>query len=134
MKPYSSLRSSSRFTKRTLRISKGMDPCYSNIDPTNRADLHEGFEISREELVPKVSDEKRVIDRAMAGTNVWPLDPVRFRKGCLSYYYGCWKGPMWAVLFLLDPPELHFDTLMTRTGILPQTRRSPLFSSNGLRR
>ncbi|KIO10380.1 hypothetical protein M404DRAFT_995565 [Pisolithus tinctorius Marx 270] len=48
-------------------------------------DLHEGFTIGWEELMPKENNEKRVNDGAMAGANVWPLEPAGFREACLNY-------------------------------------------------
>ena len=57
----------------------------SNLDPMNRGDLHEGFEIGWEELIPKERDEKRANDGAMAGANVWPSEPAGFREVYLNY-------------------------------------------------
>ncbi|KIO08171.1 hypothetical protein M404DRAFT_997100 [Pisolithus tinctorius Marx 270] len=65
---------------------KGYEPLLgSNADPANRGDLHEGFAIGWEELMLKENDEKRVNDGAMAGANVWPLEPAGFREACLNY-------------------------------------------------
>lgn len=65
---------------------KGYTPLLSsNLDPENAGDMHEGFEIGWEEMVPKVNDEKRVNDGAMAGANVWPGDLPGFREDVLTY-------------------------------------------------
>ena len=57
----------------------------SNNDPMNAGDMHEGFELGWEEMVPKVNDEKRAHDGVMAGANVWPADLPGFRKAVLTY-------------------------------------------------
>ncbi|KIO03098.1 hypothetical protein M404DRAFT_1001714 [Pisolithus tinctorius Marx 270] len=57
----------------------------SNTNPANRGDLHEGFTIGWEELMLKENNEKQVNDGAMAGANVWPLEPAGFREACLNY-------------------------------------------------
>lgn len=57
----------------------------SNNDPTHDGDLHEGFEFGWEELDPKVNDDKRANDGAMAGANVWPPEPPGFREAVLRY-------------------------------------------------
>ncbi|KIO06115.1 hypothetical protein M404DRAFT_999335 [Pisolithus tinctorius Marx 270] len=65
---------------------KGYEPLLgSNTDPANRGNLHEGFAIGWEELMPKENDEKQVNDGAMAGANVWPLEPAGFREACHNY-------------------------------------------------
>lgn len=57
----------------------------SNNDPSNRGDMHEGFEFGWEEMVPKVDDEKRASDGVMAGANVWPEGVPGFRESVLGY-------------------------------------------------
>ncbi|KAI6039638.1 hypothetical protein EDC04DRAFT_2568213 [Pisolithus marmoratus] len=92
---------------------KGYAPVLdSNIDPANRGDLHEGFEIGCEELVPGENDEKRANDGAMAGENVWPQEPAEFREACLNYYHaaiGVGKVLFRLFALALDLPETYFD-------------------------
>ena len=57
----------------------------SNIDPVNKGDLHEAFAAGWEEIIPKEHDQKRENDGAMAGANVWPFEPARFREAYLNY-------------------------------------------------
>ena len=58
----------------------------TNIDPSNRGDLLEGFAAGWEELIPEENDEtSRNDDRPKAGTNVWPLEPAGFREAYLNY-------------------------------------------------
>ncbi|THG99102.1 hypothetical protein EW026_g3196 [Hermanssonia centrifuga] len=67
---------------------KGYNSVLSSVnDPDSDGDMHEGFEFGWEELVPKVNDEKRANDGVMAGANIWPTDPVDFRKAVLTYYH-----------------------------------------------
>lgn len=48
-------------------------------------DMHEGYEIGWEELVPKSDDSKRSNDGAMTGANVWPDELPNFREAVLGY-------------------------------------------------
>ncbi|KAI6140639.1 hypothetical protein BKA82DRAFT_4172544 [Pisolithus tinctorius] len=92
---------------------KGYEPLLdSNADPANRGDLHEGFEMGWEELVPKENDKKRANDGAMAGANVWPSEPAGFREACLNYYHaavGVGKVLFHLFALALDLPETYFD-------------------------
>ncbi|KIN99678.1 hypothetical protein M404DRAFT_779875 [Pisolithus tinctorius Marx 270] len=92
---------------------KGYAPVLdSNIDPANRGDLHESFEIGWEELLAKENDEKRVNDGAMSGANIWPLEPAGFREACLGYYHaavGVGKVLFRLFALALDLPETYFD-------------------------
>ncbi|KAI5996001.1 hypothetical protein F5J12DRAFT_896347 [Pisolithus orientalis] len=92
---------------------KGYTPVLdSNIDPANRGDLHEGFEIGWEELLAKENDEKRVNDGSMSGANAWPLEPAGFREACLGYYHaavGVGKVLFRLFALALDLPETYFD-------------------------
>lgn len=58
---------------------------HHTLDPDNAGDMHEGFEIGWEEIVPKLNDQKRANDGAMAGGNVWPDNLPGFREDVLSY-------------------------------------------------
>ena len=65
---------------------KGYYPLlHHTLDPENAGDMHEGFEIGWEEIVPKLNDQKGANDGAMAGANVWPNDLPSFREDVLSY-------------------------------------------------
>ncbi|KAK7689938.1 hypothetical protein QCA50_006578 [Cerrena zonata] len=67
---------------------KGYAPLLSsNNNPENAGDMHEGFEFGWEQMIPKVVDEKRPEDGAMAGANVWPQDVPGFRESVLGYYH-----------------------------------------------
>ncbi|KAH7885002.1 hypothetical protein F5I97DRAFT_1928422 [Phlebopus sp. FC_14] len=92
---------------------KGYSPLLdANIEPGNRGDLHEGFEIGWEELEAKANDEKRANDGAMAGGNMWPQEPAGFREAVLNYYHAaCAVGKALFPLFALalDLPENYFD-------------------------
>lgn len=104
---------------------KGYAPALdSNIDPVNRGDWHEGFEIGWEELVPKENDEKRLNDGAMAGANVWPLEPVEFREACLDYYHaavGVGKVLFRLFALALDLPETYFDDKTRNSAAIMRT-------------
>lgn len=54
-----------------------------NLNPANRGDLHEGFDIGWEEIQSGKSE--RADDGAMAGVNVWPDVLPGFREACLDY-------------------------------------------------
>ena len=65
---------------------KGYNPLLSSMnDPDSDGDMHEGFEFGWEELVFKANDEKRVNDGVMAGANIWPQEPTKFREDELTY-------------------------------------------------
>ncbi|KAI6163285.1 hypothetical protein EDD17DRAFT_1756249 [Pisolithus thermaeus] len=108
---------------------KGYAPVLdSNIDPANRGDLHEGFEIGWEELVPKENDETRLNDGAMAGANVWPLEPAEFREACLNYYHaaiGVGKVLFRLFALALDLPETYFDDKTRNPAAIMRTLHYP---------
>lgn len=61
---------------------KGYTPLLGeNTDPSNRGDLHEGFDMGWEDL----SGVSRSDDGAMTGENVWPADLPGFRDAVLQY-------------------------------------------------
>ncbi|KAI6149146.1 hypothetical protein BKA82DRAFT_4329117 [Pisolithus tinctorius] len=108
---------------------KGYEPLLgSNANPANRGDLHEGFAIGWEELMPKENDEKRVNDGAMAGANVWPLEPAGFREACLNYYHAAVDvGKVLFRLFAiaLDLPETYFDDKTRNSAAIMWTVHYP---------
>ncbi|KIN99741.1 hypothetical protein M404DRAFT_782075 [Pisolithus tinctorius Marx 270] len=108
---------------------KGYAPVLdSNIDPANRGDLHEGFEIGWEEILPKENDEKRANDGAMSGANVWPLEPTRFREACLTYYHaavGVGKVLFRLFALALDLPETYFDDKTRNSAAIMRTLHYP---------
>lgn len=108
---------------------KGYAPVFdSNIDPANGGDLQEGFEIGWEELVPKEHDEKRLNDGAMAGANVWPLEPAGFREACLNYYHaavGVGKVLFRLFALALDLPETYFDDKTRNAAAIMRTLHYP---------
>ncbi|KAG1822685.1 uncharacterized protein BJ212DRAFT_1444963 [Suillus subaureus] len=84
----------------------------SNIEPGNRGDLHEGFQIGWEELETKAHDDKRANAGTMSGANVWPERPKEYREAMLKYYHAAvGVGRMLFTLFALslDLPERYFD-------------------------
>ncbi|KAG2101501.1 hypothetical protein BD769DRAFT_1676771 [Suillus cothurnatus] len=75
----------------------------SNIEPGNKGDLHEGFQIGW---------EAKAHDGAMAGANVWPERPKEYREAMLKYYHAAVAlGKILFPLFALslDLPERYFD-------------------------
>ncbi|KAL4072127.1 hypothetical protein J3A83DRAFT_4239204 [Scleroderma citrinum] len=85
----------------------------SNIEPSNRGDLLEGFGAGWQELFPDENDEKKEnSSHAKPGANVWPSEPAPFRKAYLNYYHAAvGVGRMLYRLFALalDLPETYFD-------------------------
>lgn len=85
----------------------------SNIDPSNRGDLLEGFGAGWRELVPEENDETSENQvRPKAGTIVWPLEPAGFHEAYLNYYHAALAvGKVLYRLFALalDLPETYFD-------------------------
>ncbi|KIO02516.1 hypothetical protein M404DRAFT_956974 [Pisolithus tinctorius Marx 270] len=108
---------------------KGYEPLLgSNANPANRGNLHEGFTIGWEELMPKENDEKQVNDGAMAGANVWPLEPAGFREACLNYYHAAVDvGKVLFHLFAiaLDLPETYFDDKTRNSATIMRTVHYP---------
>jgi len=103
-------------TKQALDIHKtpnyrGYTGLFSeNTNPLNRGDLHEGFDLGWEELVP--SSKRGRNDGVMAGNNVWPVGIPGFRNSVLSYYHaaialGKRLFPLFALA--LNLPENFFD-------------------------
>ncbi|KIM69928.1 hypothetical protein SCLCIDRAFT_18948 [Scleroderma citrinum Foug A] len=107
-------------------------PLDSNINPTNKGDLHEGFRIGWEELIPKENGEKRANGGPMVEANVWPSEPTGFREAYLNYYQAAvGVGRLLFRLFALalDLPDTYFDdktknfaTNMRTIHYPPQTR------------
>ncbi|KAG1884106.1 hypothetical protein F4604DRAFT_1735026 [Suillus subluteus] len=102
-----------KLNHKTVANFKGYTPLLdANIEPGNRGDLHEAFQIGWEELEAKTHDEKRANDGAMAGANVWPERPEGYREGMLKYYHAAVAvGKILFPLFALslDLPERYFD-------------------------
>ncbi|TFY63812.1 hypothetical protein EVJ58_g3026 [Rhodofomes roseus] len=92
---------------------KGYNPVRSSRnDPLSDGDMHEGFEFGWEALEADDYDGRQAKDGAMAGANVWPREPARFREAALAYYHAAVElgknlFPLFALA--LELPEDHFD-------------------------
>lgn len=97
-----------------------------NVDPANRGDLHEGYEIGWEE--EDGNGGMRQGDGAMSGQNVWPDDMPEFRAATLKYYHAAVKlGQTLFPLFALalDLPENFFDDKTTRPAAISRMLHYP---------
>ncbi|GJJ15439.1 hypothetical protein Clacol_009717 [Clathrus columnatus] len=98
----------------------------SNIDPVNRGDLHEGYEIGWEEK--NGNSGVREGDGAMSGQNVWPADMPDFRVAALDYYHAAMKlGQALFPLFALalNLPEDFFDDKTTKPAAILRVLHYP---------
>ncbi|KIK16931.1 hypothetical protein PISMIDRAFT_15489 [Pisolithus microcarpus 441] len=97
---------------------RGFEPLLdSNIDPTNRGDLYEGFMIGWEELVPKDDDVINADKNIMVFPNLWPTEPAGFREAFINYYHAALGvGRVLQRLFALalDLPGTYFDDKLKR--------------------
>ncbi|KAI0320940.1 2OG-Fe-II oxygenase [Amylostereum chailletii] len=87
-----------------------------NTDPSNRGDMHEGFDLGWERERDRAEERKG--DGSMAGVNVWPPEGSLpgFRSAALAYYHaavrlGQFLFPLFALA--LDLPETFFDDKTT---------------------
>ncbi|KIJ62983.1 hypothetical protein HYDPIDRAFT_114132 [Hydnomerulius pinastri MD-312] len=105
---------------RTLENFKGYKPLLgANVEPGNRGDLHEGFEIGWEQLNASTDDDKTAHARVTCGENVWPSEPAGFREAMLNYYHAVFAvGEALYPLFALalDLPETYFDDKTRRSA------------------
>ncbi|KAH7884905.1 hypothetical protein F5I97DRAFT_1516838 [Phlebopus sp. FC_14] len=105
---------------RTLENFKGYKPLLgANVEPGNRGDLHEGFEIGWEKFDENSDDDKTAYERVTSGTNVWPTEPTGFRDAMLNYYHAVYAvGEALYPLFALalDQPETYFDDKTKRSA------------------
>ncbi|KAF9019957.1 Clavaminate synthase-like protein [Hymenopellis radicata] len=87
---------------------KGYSPLLSgNNDPNNNGDLQEGFEFGWEPLTTGAAQDDRSGDGVMAGANVWPDKPPRFREAALQYYHSAVR--LGKAMFPLFALALHLD-------------------------
>ncbi|KZT28003.1 2OG-Fe-II oxygenase [Neolentinus lepideus HHB14362 ss-1] len=99
----------------------------ANVDPENRGDMYEGFDIGWEEI-EAILKAPREGDGAMSGANVWPADLPGFREAVLTYYHaGVCFGKLLFPLFAmaLDVPEHFFDDKTTKPAAIMRLLHYP---------
>ncbi|KAH9831352.1 Clavaminate synthase-like protein [Rhodofomes roseus] len=108
---------------------KGYNPVRSSRnDPLSDGDMHEGFEFGWEALKADDYDGRQAKDGAMAGANVWPREPARFREAALAYYHAAVElgnklFPLFALA--LELPEDYFDDKTKNSAALMRVLHYP---------
>ncbi|OJA14760.1 hypothetical protein AZE42_06235 [Rhizopogon vesiculosus] len=73
--------------RKTLPGFTGFSPVLdANTEPGNSSDMHEEFDIVREDLELKANAEKRN-DGSIGGANTWPEHPEGYREATLKYHW-----------------------------------------------